>query len=126
VKLLRSLGAILAGFVVVALVIGILTPVVIRAFRVENFNSFSLPVLVATIGYCVVAAIAGGYLTAWIAGRRELPHAAGLGLLMIAMSVVSMRQHGEVRPGWYETTIAGCGPVAAFFGAAIRRLTKGR
>jgi hypothetical protein len=124
--LLRSLAAILAGFVVVALVIGILTPVVARSFGVENFKSFSLPVLVATVGYCVVAAIAGGYLTAWIAGRRELPHAAGLGLLMIAMSVISMRQNGEARPGWYETTIAGCGPVAAFFGAAIRRLTKGR
>jgi hypothetical protein len=124
--MLRSLSAVLAGFVVFALVVGILTPVVARAFGAGDFQSFSLPVLIVTIGYCVVAAVAGGYLTAWIAGRRELPHAAGLGLLMIATGVVSMRQHGAVRPGWYESTIAGCGPVAAFFGAAIRRLTKGR
>lgn len=123
-RFLRSLGAVLAGFAVVALAIGFLRPVVNRAFGVESFQAFNLPVLVATIGYSVTAAVAGGYVTAWIAGRRELPHAAGLGLLMIAMSVVSMRQHGEVRPGWFETTIAGCGPVAAFFGSALRRLTK--
>ena len=121
-RFLQSLAAILAGFGIIALVIGVMTPVVTRAFGVESFQSFSIPALMATLGYSVIAAVVGGYITAWIAGRRELPHAAGLGLLMIAMSVMSMRQHGEVRPGWFETTVAGCGPIAALFGAALRRL----
>ena len=121
-RLVRSVGAVLTGLAVFALLVGVLTPVVARTFGVENFQSFSMSLLLATLGYTVAAAIAAGYLTGWIAGRRELPHAAGLGMLMIAMSFVSMRQHGEARPGWYETTIAGCGPVAAMFGAGLRRL----
>jgi hypothetical protein len=124
VRFLRSLSAVLAGFALFALVLGILTPAVTRRFGVENFQSFSLPILIVILAGCVTAAVAAGYLTAWIARRRELPHAAALGCLMIALSILSMRQHGEVRPGWYETTIAGCGPIAAFFGAAVRRLTK--
>jgi hypothetical protein len=35
-----------------------------------------------------------------------------------------MRQEGVSRPGWYQVTIAGCGPISALIGAAIRLLTK--
>jgi hypothetical protein len=124
VRILRSVTAILAGFAVFATLVGIFTPLVARTLGVEHFQSFSVGLLTATLGYSVTAAVIAGYLTAWIAGHRELPHAAGVGLLIIAMSFVSMRQLGETRPGWYETTIASCGPIAALFGAALRRLTK--
>ena len=113
----RSLGAVLAGFAVFAGVVWVFTPLVSRAF--------SMGVLLGTLAYCVTAAVAAGYVAGWLAGTRELPHAAGVGLLMIALSVWLMQRAGAVRPGWYEATIAGCGPVAAFFGAALRRLTKG-
>lgn len=116
-RMARSLGAVLAGFAVFAGVVGIFTPLVSRAF--------SIGVLLATLAYCVAAAVAAGYVAGWVAGSRELPHAAGVGLLMIALTVWVMWRAGEVRPGWYEATIAGCGPVAAFFGAALRRLSKG-
>ncbi|MES1262285.1 MAG: hypothetical protein ABUS49_11165 [Acidobacteriota bacterium] len=123
-SVLRSLVAVAAGFTATALFIGILTPMVTRAFGVENFQSFSMGLLLATLGYTVTAAALGGYLTGFVAGRRELPHAAALGCLLIGIGIVSMARHGEARPGWYETTIAGCGPIAALFGAGVRRLTK--
>ena len=76
--------------------------------------------------WTVCAAMLAGFVTAWIAGKRELPYASGLGLVMIAMSLVAMRNEGASRPGWYETSIAGCGPIAAMLGAAIRMLIKAR
>lgn len=76
---------------------------------------------------CIAAAsLLGGLVTAFIADGHELAHAAGLGLVMIVMSIVSMREAGAAAPGWYETSVAGCGPMAALLGAAIRLLLKPR
>ena len=123
-KILRTLAALVAGFALFASLIGVFHPLVERTLGVEHFQSFSMSVLFATLAYSVVSAVLAGYLVGLIAGRREVPHAAGLGLMIIAMSIATMRKLGEVRPGWYEVTIAGCGPIAAIFGAAVRRLTK--
>ena len=82
--------------------------------------------LIDSVSWTVGAALIAGYITAWVAGFRELPHAAALGLLMIIASFVSMRQEGISQPGWYQTTVAGCGPLASMIGAAIRMLTKRR
>ena len=76
--------------------------------------------------WTVAAAVVSGYITARIAGAHEFPHAAAVGLLMIGMSFLSMRQEGASRPGWYQITIAGCGPISAMIGAAIRLLAKSR
>lgn len=76
--------------------------------------------------WTVCAAMLAGFTTAWIAGERELPYASALGLIMIAASLAAMHRQGASRPGWYETSIAGCGPIAALFGAAVRMLIKVR
>jgi hypothetical protein len=122
VKIARGILAVLAGFVV--------TLGLIRAFSawsgpVENYAT-SMNYFLVSLTSTVLAAVVGGYITALIAGSHEFPHAAGLGFLMIAMSIVSMRQAGAVRPGWYETSVAGCGPLSAMIGAALRLLTKRR
>ena len=80
--------------------------------------------LLPTLGCTVAAALVCGFFTALIAGAHELPHASALGLLMIGLSFLSMRQQGLTQPGWYQITIAGCGPVSAMLGAAMRLLTK--
>jgi hypothetical protein len=80
--------------------------------------------LLLSVTWTIAAAVLGGYVTARIAGAHEFSHAAAAGLLMIAMSYLSMRQEGASQPGWYQLTIAGCGPISAMIGAAIRLLTK--
>jgi hypothetical protein len=82
--------------------------------------------LFLTVGWTIVAAVLGGYIAARIAGAHEFPHAAAVGMLMIGLSFLSMREEGVSRPGWYQITIAGCGPISALIGAAIRLLTKPR
>lgn len=76
------------------------------------------------VTWTVFAAFVSGFLTAWIAGAHEFPHAATLGLLMIGMSAFSMKDQAVLRPGWYQIAIAGCGPISAMIGAAVRMLWR--
>ncbi len=79
-----------------------------------------------SVTWTIAAGIVAGYIAALLAGAHEFPHAAAVGLLTIALSFISMRAEGASRPGWYQITIAGCGPISALIGAAIRLLTKPR
>jgi hypothetical protein len=110
VKVIRSLTAVAAGCAV--------TFAALRGLASAHF--------LLSVTSTIAGALAGGFLAAWIAGGHEIPHAAGVGFAMIVLAVVSMLRQGMLRPGWYETAIAGCGPVAAMTGAAIRMLTKKR
>jgi len=109
-KIVRSMAGVLLGF---ALFLGI-----VRFFSVSS--------VLSGVATTVAAALLGGYVAALIAGAHEFPHAAAVGMLMIGTGFVAMRQEGATRPGWYEILIAGCGPVSAMLGAAIRLLTKAR
>jgi hypothetical protein len=120
VKIVRSVVAVLAGFGVFLIFVRILT-----AFTggLENGGPV-VNFLMLSVCWSVAGAVLGGYTTARLAGAHEFPHSAALGLLMVVVSLVSMRQEHIAQPGWYQTTVAGCGPISAMIGAAIRLLTK--
>lgn len=82
--------------------------------------------LLLSVAGTVAAAIVSGYITALIVGAHEFPHVAAVGLLIIGTGFVSMLQEGATKPGWFQITIGGCGPISAMIGAAIRLLTKPR
>jgi hypothetical protein len=116
VRIVRSFVAVAVGYAVML--------AIIRCFAPEPAEGMNYFLLSAT---CIAAAsLFGGLAAALVADGHELAHAAGLGFVMIVMSVLSMRQAGEARPGWYETSLAACGPMAALLGAAIRLLLKPR
>jgi hypothetical protein len=122
VRIARSVFAVLVGFGFFLAVIRMLaafTGSLEAGGAVMNY-------LLLSVAWTVAAAVLGGYITARVAGAHEFPHVAAVGLMMVAASFVSMRQEGIAQPGWYQTTIAGCGPISAMIGAAIRLLTKGR
>jgi hypothetical protein len=113
-------AAVLTGFVVFFIIIRMLAAFVgtlDAGGAVMNF-------LLLSVTWSVAGAVIAGYTTARIAASHEFPHVAALALLMVVIGIVSMRQEGIAHPGWYQTTIAGCGPIAAMLGAAIRLLTK--
>ena len=125
-KILRSVLSIILGFAAMAGIVYWLTPIVARYFRAEDFRTLNPGYMLANLTYSAIAAVIGGYVTAWIAGYREIRHASVLGLVMIAMSFVSMRLQAEKQPGWYEVVIGGVGPVAAMLGASLRMLVRGK
>lgn len=115
-KTARSILAVAAGYGFMAVIMKFFAPA-----PSEGMNYFLIS---AT---CVTAAsLVGGLVTAFVADGHEFAHAAGLGFIMIVVSFLSMRQSGESRPGWYEMTLAACGPMAALLGSAIRLLFKRR
>jgi hypothetical protein len=121
-SLSRSILAVLFGFLVFIAVIRMLGALAASL----SPNAPAMGFLVLSLVWSVAAAVLAGFITARIAGSHELPHTAALGLLMVIMGVISMRQEGVTQPGWYQITIAGCGPVSAMIGAALRMLMKTR
>jgi len=115
VSLLRGVFGVFAGYAVMALTLRYFGPGPIG----EGMNYFLL-----STAWTIGAAMLAGFVAAWIAGQRELSTASALSLVIIAASLVSMVRQGASRPGWYETSIAGIGPLAAILGAALRLLTK--
>jgi hypothetical protein len=122
VRIARSVVAVLAGFVVFLAIVRMMTGFAATLEAGGTVMNF----LLVSVSWTVAGAALAGYITARLAASHEFPHAAALGLLMVVMSLVSMRQQGIAQPGWYQTTIAGCGPISAMIGAAIRQLTKPR
>ncbi len=127
-KAVRSVLSVCLGFAVFFVMVRVMAAVVGSGPDTSgaDTNGPVINYLIESLSWTIGAALIAGYLTAWIAGSREFPHAAALGLLMVIAGFVSMRQQGIAKPGWYQTTVAGCGPIAAMIGAAIRMLTKRR
>ena len=115
----KTLLAVLAGFGVFATVTGLATPFAMRAFGITELATFHMGFFIVNLAYSVTAALAAGYLAGRIAGAREIPHAAAIGMMIVIAVFLAMRQRGAEQPGAYEMTTAGCGPVAAMVGAAI-------
>ena len=119
----RGICGVIAGFVLAIAVIVACERTAIIAF---NVRSIGAGYMVASVGWTVLAGVAGGFLAAWVAGSREFPWSAGVGFLLVVLAVIAMRHQGASQPGWYETAVAGCGPVSTLIGGAIRLLTKAR
>jgi hypothetical protein len=113
---LKSLSAVAAGYVVMNAILGLFAP--------TPGDTSSAHYFLLTLAWTIVGAIAAGFVAAILAGRHEIPHAAGVGFLLIVWSLWSMHRQGITRPGWIEIIVAGCGPIAAMIGAALRMLTK--
>jgi hypothetical protein len=94
--------------------------------ELTGFDGTGMSYMMMSIAWTIIAAMICGFVTGLIAGAHEVPHASGLGLLMIGLSFLSMQQESISRPTWYQTAIAGCGPISAMFGAGIRMLFRVR
>jgi hypothetical protein len=122
VKISRGILAIVCGFIVFVAIVR-----VTAAFAgTLSPDAAPMTYMVLSIVWTVAGAILAGYITARIAGSHEFPYSAALGLMMVILGVVSMRQEGVAQPGWRQIAIAGCGPISAMIGAALRVLTKTR
>lgn len=118
---LRGICGVIAGFVLAIAVIAACERTAIVTF---NVRSIGVGYMVASVGWTILAGVVGGFVAGWTAGSHELPWAAGVGFLLVLLSVIAMRRHGASQPGWYETAVAGCGPISALIGGAVRLLTK--
>jgi hypothetical protein len=100
VTLLRSIVAVLVGYAIFAVS-------AFALFRVTGHDPHapaSLAFMVVTVLEGVVFATAGGYVAAWIAGRRPLAHGVAVAVVLAAgaaASLVATLGHGAV---WTQVT----------------------
>ncbi len=113
--MLRSLLSVVLGFGLFFGALQLLPFVIEKAGADSEASSY----LLISVAVTIVAAVLCGMLTGLIAGTHEFPHVATVGMLMIGLSLYTMKGMAISRPGWYQISIAGCGPVSAMFGAGI-------
>ena len=124
-KTLKSIGAVVAGFVVVV-VLSLGTDVVLHAAGVfppwDQRMSDAL-FLLATV-YRTVYCIAGSYIAARLAPNRPMAHALALGILGLVVStagaVVTWNKGPAFGPHWYPVALVVTAIPCAWLGGRLR------
>lgn len=127
--MLRSIGAIVLGYVVLALITIVGTSMAARLLlprRAAGAPPGTPPVLTpsyltANLTWSALAAVVGGYVTARMAPGRPMVHVAVLALLILALSAMSARAPTSVgQPGWYNRILPLLGLVGVVVGGLLR------
>lgn len=103
--MLRSVIAVVVGFLFIALC-SVLTGQLILALMPGAFDADGrterVPVLLLTLAYVGVFAVAGCYLTARLAPSRPLAHALVLGALGLVFNIMGSIAMWHTAPAWYH------------------------
>jgi drug/metabolite transporter (DMT)-like permease len=110
IRILKSIGAVLAGILVGA-VLSLGTDVVLHAARV--FPPWDQPasdaLLLLATAYRTIYSVAGSYITARLAPNRPMLHALVLGALGLAVSIVgaavTWNKGPAFGPHWYPVAL---------------------
>ena len=110
IRILKSIGAVLAGILVGA-VLSLGTDVVLHAARV--FPPWDQPasdaLLLLATAYRTIYSVAGSYITARLAPNRPMLHALVLGALGLAVSIVgaavTWNKGPAFGPHWYPVVL---------------------
>jgi hypothetical protein len=124
-RVLRSVGAVLAGLVVV-FVLSLGTDVLLHATGIYPpwFKPMSTPLWLLATGYRIVYGVLGGYIVARLAPHRPMAHALVLGVVGLALSIAgaagTWNAGPEFGPRWYPLALVFTAIPCAWAGAKIR------
>jgi hypothetical protein len=123
-RTLRSVGAVLAGFLVIV-IISVATDMAMHAtgvFPAEGRPMSNALWLLAT-AYRIIYAVAGSYVAARLAPDRPMLHALALGLLGLALSIVGAVATWNAGPGfgphWYPLALVAIAIPCAWLGGKL-------
>jgi hypothetical protein len=125
--MIRSALAVLAGIVVLTVtsfaIEGLTDPLMTRMFPdVASGGSAwtqNLPKLFMLL-YSMVCVMAGGYVTAWLAPRSGVRHAAIMGAIQMALTLSAMVEFRDRAPLWWWLAGLVLTVPAAWSGGRIR------
>jgi hypothetical protein len=125
--MLRSVLAILAGYVVMAVIVMAGTAAAAAAFGLPLAPNAGAPVPTPGAGYLAanllvsaLGAVAGGWVAAHVARRRPLTHAAVLAALLVAAGLATLGRPQPGQPAWYPPVLLVLGPAGALLGGLLR------
>ena len=121
--MVRSVLAVIAGSVVwmvTALGMDMILMSLAPTWFGENGKVESVPVLILMMSYALLFSVLGGYVTAAIAGRKEIQHALALGVLQLVMGLIATVQYYDMAPLWYHIVFLTLLIPANLLGGQIR------
>ena len=121
----RSIGALLAGFVVVV-ILSLGTDLALHAAGIfpPLGQTMSNPLFLLATAYRTVFAIVGSYITARLAPDRPMGHALVGGAIGLVLSIVGavVTWNKDLGPHWYPLALVVTALPCAWVGGKIRLL----
>lgn len=119
----RSVMAIVVGFLFIGL-LAFGADALLRSAMPEAFDASgrvtSVPILVLTLVYVGIFAIAGCYLAARLAPDRPMRHALILGVLGLIFNIAGTYAMWDTAPAWYHVIALALVMPYAWIGGRIR------
>lgn len=118
---LKSIGAILAGFITLV-ILSIATDMILETTGLMQTNPFDANpwwLIVIVIIYRNVYSTAGCYLAARLAPNKPMRHAMILGSIGFVLTIVGAIAMWDVPPHWYPLTLATLALPSAWLGGKL-------
>lgn len=121
----HSFLALLAGFAVMAAIVIAVTAVLQKLVPawVGPLGGPRPAYVVTNMGYSFLAAMAGGYITAWIAGA--MAHVLALAIVVLVLGALSALQTRGKQPVWYQLALLAISPLGVVAGGLLRLKSNG-
>jgi hypothetical protein len=123
--MMRSLAAIVGGFLAYAFMMGFTVLVLQTVFPVVFGPGALQPrplwAMGIEISYSVVWAVLGGYVAALIARRDPVTHAGFLAAIVLMLGIVNLMSSAQTnQPVWYQITLIVLSALAVVIGGMLR------
>lgn len=127
--ILRRIGAVLAGFILIGF-LGFLTDSILQQLQVlpiPTENKFEAGHSLLALSYHLTFAVVGGYVTARLAPDRPMAHAVALGTAGILISILGLIAivMEDLAPAWYEWALIILSVPVTWFGGKLASLRFG-
>jgi hypothetical protein len=118
IRAVRSIAAVAAGYAVI--VVGTILAFEVWLGGIGYYKSSTAVLAIASLA-AFVSGFSGGYVAAWLGGRPQLFHAAGVLLPLILDTTYVVTSGVSSDPLWYDLVGALTLMVAAVFGGYVRQ-----
>ena len=120
--ILRSIGAVIAGFATVVILSITIDEIMHMTGIIPRGAMWDPAHNALALAYRCAAAVAGGYVTAWLAPRNPIRHAVILGFLgtMVGIAGVIATADLNLGPRWYPIAVAATGFPCCLIGGWLR------
>ena len=125
--ILHAFLALAAGFATMVLLVVVMTALLQRLTPgwVGAEGKPRPGYIVVNIGYSLLAAAAGGYVTASVAAANPLHHVLALAVAVLVLSALSAMQSRGKQPIWYALTLLAVSPFGVLAGGLLRLRVNG-
>lgn len=125
--MIRSILAVIAGSVT-WMVTALGMDAVLMKFTPLSFGTKgeveSVSMLLFMLSYSLLFSVLGGYVAAYIAGRKEIQHAFALGVLQLTMGIMATVQFFDTAPLWFHVACMSLIVPANVAGGWLRLMQK--